>query len=77
MGPPRSIDSTPHRASAQLFALDTTLLVLFDPHDHVEGAKVSRAQTPTPPPRSRGNLGRKKGRASGWARQGKPRGDGI
>ena len=77
MGPPISIDSTPHCASARLFALDTMLLVLFDPCDHVEGAKVSRAQTPTPPPHSRGNLGRKKGRASGLARQGKPRGDGI
>lgn len=50
MHPPVSIDSTPHHRSAQLFALDTMPLVLFDPREHVEKAKVSRGHFPMPPP---------------------------
>lgn len=72
MRPPISLDSTPHHRSTQLFALDTVLLVLFDPREHVEKAKLSRGHSPCHP-----HTDRKKGRASGWARQGKPRGDEI
>lgn len=50
MHPPVSIDSTPHHRSAQLFALDTMPLVLFDPREQVEKAKVSRGHFPMPPP---------------------------
>ena len=43
MGPPICIYSTT-RGFVQLFALDITLTVLFDPHDHLEGGKASRCQ---------------------------------